>query len=104
MADTATEVLGAIETGAEAPAAPPWTRGNRLLGYDPERRRVWVAGQRLHHGTTGIALAGTALARLIRGRASAGRSIAAILAGGALVAHDWKDRSIWFKRGSQAPS
>ena len=101
MADTATEVLSAIETAVEAAVVPPWTRGNRLLGYDPELRRVWVAGQRLHHGATGIALAGTALAQLIARRARAGRSLACVLAGGALVAHDWKDRSVWFQRGRQ---
>jgi hypothetical protein len=59
----------------------PWTRGNRLVGYDPDRRRMWVAGQRLHHGATGIALAA---------------------AGIVLVAHDWKDRSAWFRGGRQA--
>jgi hypothetical protein len=61
----------------------PWTRGNRLVGIDPELRRMWVGGQRLHHGLTGIAL---------------------VLAGGVLMAHDWKDRSVWFKRGAQARS
>jgi hypothetical protein len=25
--------------------------------------------------------------------------VALVLAGGALMAHDWKDRSIWFQRG-----
>jgi hypothetical protein len=59
---------------------PPWTRGNRLVGYDSERRRMWVAGQRLLHGATGIALAA---------------------AGIVLVAHDWKDRSVWFRGGPQ---
>lgn len=58
----------------------PWTRGNRLVGYDPERRRIWVAGRRLHHGATGIALAA---------------------AGIVLVAHDWKDRAVWFRGGPQ---
>ena len=104
MADTATEFPSAIETAVEAAVVPPWTRGNRLLGYDPELRRVWVAGQRLHHGATGIALAGVALAKLIAGRSSAGRSLAWVLAGGAMVAHDWKDRSAWFRRGCQVDS
>ncbi len=57
---------------------PPWTHGNRLLGYDPELRRVWICGQRLHHGTTGVLLAAT---------------------GTILMAHDWKDRPLWFERG-----
>ena len=56
----------------------PWTRGNRLIGYDPVKRRIWVAGQRMHHGTTGLLLA---------------------LTGTILMLHDWKDHSIWFERG-----
>jgi hypothetical protein len=54
-------------------ATQVWTRGNRLVGYDLKLRRVWIGGQRLHHGVTG-----------------------------ALIAHDWKDRTLWFKRGPQA--
>ena len=51
-----------------------------LVTYDSRRRRVWVCGQRLHHGLTGLFLAG---------------------AGMALMAHDWRDRSVWFARGRQ---
>ena len=51
-----------------------WTNGIRLIRYDAEKRRLWVLGQRVHHGTTGIVLA---------------------------VAHDWKDRPVWFQRGAQ---
>lgn len=57
----------------------PWTHGNRLLGLDLERRRIWIGGQRVHHGLTGVALA---------------------LAGTVLMAHDWKDRPLWFQRGA----
>lgn len=56
----------------------PWTKGNRLIGYDPGRRRLWVGGQRLHHGLTGFVFAVT---------------------GALLMAHDWKDREMWFERG-----
>ena len=56
----------------------PWTHGNRLVGLDLGRRRLWVCGRRLHHGLTGVLLA---------------------VAGAALVAHDWKDRSVWFRLG-----
>jgi hypothetical protein len=56
----------------------PWTHGNRLFGYDPARRRIWILGQRVHHGTTGALLAAT---------------------GTLLMAHDWKDRPLWFRRG-----
>jgi hypothetical protein len=49
-----------------------------LVRYDAERRRVWIGGQRLHHGLTGALLAA---------------------AGIALMVHDRRDRSIWFKPG-----
>jgi hypothetical protein len=51
-----------------------------LVRYDACRRRIWVRGQRLHHGLTGLLLAGAGLA---------------------LMAHDWRDRSVWFERGPQ---
>ena len=60
--------------------SPPWTHGNRLLGYDPAHRRLWICGQRVHHGMTGALLTA---------------------AGTLLMAHDWKDRPIWFRRGPQ---
>ena len=77
-----------------------WTRGNRIVGVDPELRRLWIGGQRLHHGATGIALAGVAVANLVTRRSP--RGLAYLLAGGAMVAHDWKDRGLWFRRGAQA--
>ena len=49
-----------------------------LLRYDARRRRLWVAGQRVHHGLTGVFL---------------------LAAGTALILHDWKDRSLWFQLG-----
>ena len=54
--------------------------GNRLIRYDADKRRLWILGQRVHHGPTGIVLAAL---------------------GAALVAHDWKDRPVWFQRGAQ---
>ena len=58
--------------------APPWTHGNRLVGFDPVRRRLWIGGQRVHHGLTGVLFAA---------------------AGVVMIAHDWKDRPLWFRRG-----
>ena len=58
----------------------PWTHGNRLIGFDPGKRRLWICGQRVHHGPPGLLLA---------------------VVGAALVAHDWKDRPMWFQRGAQ---
>jgi hypothetical protein len=77
----------------------PWTHGNRLLGFDPARRRLWVGGQRLHHGLTGTALAGAGVTQLLVRRSATTRLIPWLLAGGALMAHDWKDRGVWFRRG-----
>ena len=57
----------------------PWTHGNWLLGLDLPQRRVWICGQRVHHGLTGVILA---------------------LACTVLMAHDWRDRPFWFRRGA----
>ncbi len=53
------------------------------IHYDRVRRRLWVFGQRWHHGATGTLL--TFLGTV----------------GIALMAHDWKDRAVWFARGWQ---
>ena len=46
-----------------------------MIRYDRKRRRLWVAGRRLHHGAVGIALAAI---------------------GALLVVDDWSDR--WWVR------
>lgn len=55
----------------------------RPIHYDRVRRRLWIFGQRCHHGATGTFL--TFLGTV----------------GIALMAHDWKDRAVWFARGWQ---
>ena len=55
--------------------------------YDRSLRRLWIKGQRCHHGATGALLASM--------------GAAALAAGGLLMAHDWKDRALWFARGWQ---
>jgi hypothetical protein len=55
--------------------------------YDRNVGRVWIRGQRCHHGATGAVLA------------TVGAFVMA--AGGVLMAHDWKDRPLWFVRGWQ---
>ncbi len=76
-----------------------------LVEYDALRHRLWILGQRCHHGATGSVLAAAAFAALLTEVVvhpdPAQRSVlAAAAAGGALLmAHDWKDRSIWFERG-----
>ena len=62
------------------------------IHYDPAVRRLWIRGQRCHHGATGALMAG------------AGAFVGApvLLATGAvLMAHDWHDRRVWFERGWQ---
>lgn len=77
----------------------------KLVEYDALRRRLWIFGQRCHHGATGSLVAAAAFLALMAESAvdpdPAPRSFfAAVAAGGALLmAHDWKDRAIWFERG-----
>ena len=69
------------------------------LHYDALQRRLWIRGQRCHHGATGALLAGAGMVGLLALRAPALTGIVA--AGGLLKAHDWHDRSLWFARGWQ---
>ena len=74
----------------------------KLVEYDALRRRLWIMGQRCHHGATGSVVAAASCLALISDPLSNGpRSVLALTAaGGALMmAHDWKDRAIWFERG-----
>jgi hypothetical protein len=71
------------------------------LHYDARRRRLWIAGQRCHHGATGALLAAAGAVGLVRLRARAGALAAVLATGGLLMAHDWKDRARWFARGWQ---
>jgi hypothetical protein len=68
------------------------------IEYDAVKRRVWVLGQRCHHGATGALIAGFgALGLVARGPRPHGG--VALAAGGLLMVHDWKDRAIWFQPG-----
>jgi hypothetical protein len=74
----------------------------KLVEYDALRRRLWIMGQRCHHGATGSVVAAAACLALISDPLYDGpRSVLAITAAGGalLMAHDWKDRGIWFERG-----
>ena len=71
----------------------------RKIHYDAARRRLWLFGQRCHHGSVGAILT-AAGAALIAGRRVAPHAFLPLAATGALLmAHDWKDRTIWFERG-----
>jgi hypothetical protein len=68
-----------------------------VIEYDAMQRRLWILGQRCHHGATGTVVAGAAIAIAPRRKH---RSIVALLfAGGVMMVHDWKDRSLWFEPG-----
>lgn len=69
--------------------------------YDSAQRRVWIYGQRCHHGATGVLLATTGIAGLIAARMRAPGLAALLATGSVLMVHDWKDRSLWFARGWQ---
>ena len=78
----------------------------RFFEYDAGRRRLWIRGQRCHHGATGTLVAMTAVLGLVAAHvpqpklsSDAKPLVAMIVAGGALMAHDWKDRSMWFQPG-----
>ncbi|MBJ7347722.1 MAG: hypothetical protein JHC87_04015 [Thermoleophilaceae bacterium] len=60
---------------------PHTTLRSKIVHYDRENQRVWVAGWRLHHGFTGMVLAAL---------------------GGALMAHDWKDLPHWIHDHSES--
>jgi hypothetical protein len=90
------------KTGVGMTRMSPWTHGNRVFGFDPKLRRLWIVGQRLHHGASGIAVVSACLAGMLVGRTDPRRGIAWTLAGGAMIAHDWKDRAVWFRRGPQS--
>jgi hypothetical protein len=76
-----------------------WSKA--LVDYDPVLRRVWIGGQRLHHGATGAAFAAAGFAGLAARRVPLRNGLPVALMGTALMAHDWRDRSQWFARGDQ---
>jgi hypothetical protein len=69
-----------------------------LIRYDARRRRLWIRGHRCHHGATGALLAGAGTLGVVALRVPA--LTAMVAAGGALMAHDWHDRGVWFSRGA----
>jgi hypothetical protein len=82
---------------------PPLTRqARKLIEYDAVQRRLWVLGQRCHHGATGALLTATALGAFAAARLRPSGLGALAATGGLLMVHDWKDRALWFARGPQA--
>jgi hypothetical protein len=73
----------------------------RPIHYDAVRRRLWIYGQRCHHGATGALLTGLAAAGLIASAMHPRRAITLAAIGSVLMADDWHDRPLWFERGWQ---
>ncbi len=69
------------------------------IHYDRAHQRLWILGQRCHHGATGAMLAGMAATGLAAARLTARSGLALTATAGLLMAHDWKDRSMWFELG-----
>jgi hypothetical protein len=72
---------------------------SRVVKYDAPSHRLWILGQRCHHGATGTVVAAASFIGLIVEPPVRGLSVAGIAIGSALMAHDWRDRGVWFERG-----
>jgi hypothetical protein len=69
--------------------------------YDAVRRRLWIGGQRCHHGATGALLTAAAVVGASLSALRPGRALTLLATGSLLMAHDWHDRPVWFQRGPQ---
>jgi hypothetical protein len=74
-------------------------RTHKPLEYDAVKRRLWLFGQRCHHGATGAVLTAAALGGLLVLGVPLRGAGAVAATGGVLMLHDWKDRALWFERG-----
>jgi hypothetical protein len=74
----------------------------RPFHYDAVRRRLWICGQRCHHGATGALLTALAAAGIAASALRPARAVGLLATGSLLMAHDWKDRPLWFERGWQS--
>lgn len=64
---------------------------NRWITYDRTAQRVWICSQRCHHGSVGVGA-------IVYGILQKPFRRLVLPLGIVLVAHDWKDRSVWFAR------
>jgi hypothetical protein len=71
----------------------------KFVEYDAIKRRLWILGQRCHHGATGALVATIAGAALLAERHLGPGHVILAATGGALMAHDWHDHTIWFELG-----
>lgn len=95
MDDDAPDAVAGLAAGRCRRLAPA------LVRYDAQRRRLWVHGQRMHHGMTGALLAGVGVSGLAAHLLTPRSGAEWALLGSVLMAHDWHDRGRWFQRGAQ---
>jgi hypothetical protein len=76
--------------------------GGGVLTYDADHKRLWIGGQRLHHGLTGALVATAGMAGLAARRLTPRGGLEIALLGSILMAHDWDDRRHWFELGAQS--
>jgi len=70
-----------------------------MFEYDARHRRLWIRGQRCHHGAGGTLVAMTAVLGLVAAHVPEEKPSSDAKPLLALMAHDWEDRSMWFQRG-----
>jgi hypothetical protein len=73
--------------------------------YDAAKHRLWILGQRCHHGAVGALIAASAATWLAANtvvvpKGASARTLMIVTVGGALMLHDLKDLPIWFERGT----
>lgn len=85
-----------METSLQHPAA------RSPIHYDAVRRRLWIGGQRCHHGATGALLSAAAACALLASALQPPRALTLLATGSALMVHDWRDHPVWFERGRQS--
>ena len=81
--------------------APWWSSVRHAFRCLGAWHRVWFAGQRLHHGLTGALLASVGIGGLAARRLTPRGGVECALLGTVLMAHDWNDRTVWFRVGPQ---
>jgi hypothetical protein len=86
---------------AETPDRDMGSALRHPIRYDAARRRLWILGQRCHHGAGGALMAGAAAAGLVATRVGIRAAVTLLTTAGFLMAHDWHDRSVWFALGEQ---
>lgn len=70
----------------------------RILQYNPKQQRLWICGQRIHHGPIGILLC---ILIFLDGRVQRPERFALAFLIALWGLSDLPDRKVWFLRGPQ---